>query len=100
MKNFFVTTDAVLLELGNSVVRHSKYKAIQIIEEFMISDNITIAHLTPQLFQEALQLYKQYEDKTWGLVDCLSFTVMRNLRINQVLTFDQHFSQAGFQVLT
>ncbi|EAM49753.1 hypothetical protein CwatDRAFT_2911 [Crocosphaera watsonii WH 8501] len=67
----FVTTDAVLLELGNAVVRNSKPKAIKIIEDFYTSDNVNIVNLTPQLFDEAFNLYKQYEDKTWGLVDCL-----------------------------
>ena len=96
----FVTTDAVFLELGNAVVRHSKPKAIKIIEDFYTSDNVNIVNLTPQLFQEAFNLYKQYEDKTWGLVDCLSFIVMWKLNINKVLTFDKHFSQAGFNILT
>ncbi len=96
----FVTTDAVLLELGNAVVRHSKPKAIKIIEDFYTSDNVNIVNLTPQLFEEAFNLYKQYEDKTWGLVDCLSFIVMWKLNINKVLTFDKHFSQAGFNILT
>lgn len=95
----FITTDAVLLELGNAVVRHSKSEAVNIIEEFMRSDNVEIIRLNPQLFEAAFDLYKRYEDKTWGLVDCLSFIVMWNLEINQVLTFDQHFSQAGFQIL-
>ncbi len=96
----FVTTDAVLLELGNAVVRHSKPKAIKIIEDFYTSDNVNIVNLTPQLFEEGFNLYKQYEDKTWGLVDCLSFMVMWKLNINKVLTFDKHFSQAGFNILT
>ena len=96
----FVTTDAVLLELGNAVVRHSKPKAIKIIEDFYTSDDVNIVNLTPQLFEEAFNLYKQYDDKTWGLVDCLSFIVMWKLNINKVLTFDKHFSQAGFNILT
>ena len=37
--------------------------------------------------------------KAWGLVDCISFIVMREAGVNQALTFDQHFVQAGFQAL-
>lgn len=96
----FITTDAILLELGNAVVRHSKPTAIRVIEDIQSSENIEIVCLTPQLFEEAFSLYKQYTDKTWGLVDCLSFIVMWKLNINQALTFDKHFSQAGFQILS
>jgi predicted nucleic acid-binding protein len=32
-------------------------------------------------------------------VDCISFVVMQELELTEVLTFDQHFTQAGFNVL-
>jgi uncharacterized protein len=32
-------------------------------------------------------------------VDAISFTLMRRLRIPRAFAFDQHFAQAGFQVL-
>ncbi len=41
----------------------------------------------------------QYQDKAWGLVDCISFGVMRKAGVTAALTFDQHFVQAGFQAL-
>ncbi len=95
-----LTTDAVLLEIGNAVVRHSKPKAIEIIEYFLTSNNVEVVRLTPELFDRAFDLYKKYLDKQWGLVDCISFEVMREAGVNQVLTFDQHFAKAGFQILT
>ncbi len=55
--------------------------------------------LTPQLFEQAFNLYKTHEDKAWGLVDCISFVVMKQTGMTQALTFDQHFVQAGFQAL-
>ncbi len=56
-------------------------------------------HLTPELFQQAFELYQTYHDKEWGLIDCVSFVVMKNRGIRQALTFDRHFAQAGFHVL-
>jgi hypothetical protein len=40
-----------------------------------------------------------YQDKAWGLVDCISLIVMNQAEVTQALTFDQHFVQAGFQAL-
>jgi len=45
---------------------------------------------------KAFSLFKSRGDKTWGLVDCFSFVVMKENRIKQALTFDDHFRQAGF----
>ena len=56
-------------------------------------------HLHPPLFRKAFELYKSHSDKLWGLIDCVSFVVMRELIINDALTFDRHFEQAGFNIL-
>lgn len=94
-----LVTDAVLLEIGNALVRNYKKEAVEIIEQFFDSDEVEVVRLTPQLFDQAFALYKMYEDKQWGLVDCISFVVMRTADVSQALTFDRHFVQAGFQVL-
>jgi len=96
----FITTDAVLLEIGNALAKNFKKQAIDVIKHFNTSPNVTIIHLNALLFNKALQLYDKYQDKTWGLVDCISFTVMQDMGIKHCLTFDKHFSQAGFDVLT
>ena len=92
-------TDAVLLEIGNALARNFKKEAVEIIERFLNSNQVEVVALTPELFREALVLYKAYQDKEWGLVDCVSFVVMRRKNITSALTFDQHFVQAGFQAL-
>ncbi|TFI53450.1 PIN domain-containing protein [Mastigocladus laminosus UU774] len=94
-----ITTDAVLLEIGNALARNYKNEAIEIIEHFCTSDEVEIVRLTPELFAQAFTLYKIHQDKGWGLVDCISFVVMKQAEVSQALTFDQHFVQAGFQAL-
>lgn len=42
---------------------------------------------------------QHHKDKSYSFTDCLSFLVMERLGIQQVLTFDKHFIQAGFKVL-
>jgi uncharacterized protein len=91
-----ITTDAVLLEVGNALARNYKDEAVEIIEQFFASDEVEIVRLTPELFAQAFTLYKTHQDKAWGLVDCISFVIMKQAGISQALTFDQHFVQAGF----
>ncbi len=92
-------THAVLLEIGNALARGFKHEAAEIIEHLLTSDEVEVVPITPELFEEAFTLYRSYSDKEWGLVDCISFVVMRRAGVTQALTFDRHFAQAGFQVL-
>ena len=55
--------------------------------------------MSTSLFNDAFDLYKTHQDKEWGLVDCISFVVMRHEDVCEALTFDQHFVQAGFTAL-
>jgi predicted nucleic acid-binding protein len=94
-----LTTDAVLLEVGNALSRLNRKSAVEIIEYALSSVEVEVVHLTPELFRGALELYKSRPDKTWGMVDCLSFITMRNAGVTTALTADKHFIQAGFQIL-
>ncbi|MCC6493789.1 MAG: PIN domain-containing protein [Pirellulales bacterium] len=44
----------------------------------------------------AISLLTKYADQQVGFVDCVSFALMRRLRIFQAFTFDRHFATAGF----
>ena len=94
-----LTTDTVLLEIGNGLARNYKQEAIEVIEDFLSSEEAEIVRLDSQLFERAFDLYKRYKDKSWGLIDCISFIVMTDAGITEALTFDQHFEQAGFKAL-
>jgi len=91
-----VVTDAVLLEIGNALSRMDRAAAVQVITDLRESPGVTLVNLTPELFESAFDLYRRHADKQWGLVDCVSFVVMRRLGLNTALAFDQHFVQAGF----
>lgn len=98
-KRPLIVTDAVLLEIGNTLSRKYKTQAIEMFNEFFVSPEVEIVRLDESLFNKAFELYKDYTDKTWGLVDCVSFVVMRERGITDALTSDQHFVQAGFNAL-
>ncbi|HXU45991.1 MAG TPA: PIN domain-containing protein [Thermoanaerobaculia bacterium] len=92
-----LTTDAILLELGNALARGFKRQATEVIEHFLTSPDVEVIRLTPEGFERAFELYRSRIDKSWGLVDCLSFVVMRNAGVEEALAFDDHFAQAGFR---
>ena len=45
---------------------------------------------------KARALFFRYRDKAFAFTDCTSFAVMRELRLQEALTTDHHFAQAGF----
>ena len=95
----FILTDAILLEAGNALAKRYRQEVIAIIEQFQIAKDIEIARIDPEVFEQAFLLFKHHKDKTWGLVDCVSFVVMQEHGVTDALTYDQHFVQAGFRAL-
>lgn len=95
-----VTTRAVLLEIGNALGKQ-RYRTdgVALLEALEEDSNVEIVPLTEDLFARAFQLYRSRLDKEWGLIDCVSFTVMQERDITAALTTDEHFRQAGFRVL-
>jgi predicted nucleic acid-binding protein len=95
-----ITTQAILLEIGNALSKQ-RYRsaAIQLLESLESDPNIEIVPLTNELYRAAFQLFKSRQDKEWGLIDCISFVVMENRAITEALTADDHFNQAEFYAL-
>jgi uncharacterized protein len=95
-----LTTGAVLLEIGNALSKEFRAEAASVIKLLSQSARVEVAEIDSKLIEKGLAVYEKYADKKWGLVDCLSFVVMREADITQALTFDKDFEQAGFTVLT
>jgi predicted nucleic acid-binding protein len=50
-------------------------------------------------FAQTLRFFNKHEDKDWSFTDCFSFLLMKEQKITQALTKDEHFRQAGFRPL-
>jgi len=95
-----VTTQAVLLEIGNALSkRRYRAAAVDLLSSLEADPAVEVVALTPELYAEAFDLYRDRSDKEWGLIDCLSFVVMTARGISEALTADEHFEQAGFRAL-
>ncbi len=99
-ENFpLITTDAILLEIGNALAKDYRKAAINVIKILRNSNNIEVIKIGKALFENGFEIYQKYDDKDWGLVDCISFAVMWDSKTTEILTFDSDFKQAGFTVL-
>ena len=95
-----ITTDWVLAETGNGLARvPPRTKVVRAVEIFLASPSSRLVRVDGELFRDALAMYGRTDDKSWGLVDCASFVVMGRERIEDALTTDRHFGQAGFRCL-
>jgi uncharacterized protein len=99
-KTRLVTTRAVLLEIGNALAKQRvRGVAVRLLASLEADPNVTIVPLTDSLYARAFELYRNRPDKDWGMVDCISFVVMSELKLTEALTADEHFEQAGFVAL-
>ncbi len=92
-------TEAVILEIGNGLANGFRKEAVEVIRILRTSDKTSILKVDGELLEQAISLYAQHADKKWGLVDCLSFIVMRENGVTEALSFDHDFEQAGFTLL-
>ena len=95
-----VTTEFVLLELGNTLTRGIWRKTFIDFLAYLREESATrILPASSSLLGQGLELFANRLDKEWSLVDCTSFAAMQQLGITDALTGDHHFEQAGFKIL-
>lgn len=95
-----ITTSYIFDEVTtffNSRAHHSK--AVEIGQNLLESQAIEFIHISQSLFESGWEIFKQHNDKRYSLTDCISFAVMKKEGLQNVLSFDRHFEQAGFQLL-
>lgn len=95
-----ITTDFVLLEVGNWLSRSGDRSVfIRLMEQLEVDTDTQVIPATHNLFDLGFELYTRRPDKDWSLTDCISFVVMRQHNLTEALTADHHFEQAGFTAL-
>ena len=73
--------------------------AIELLDSLEEDANVEIIPLSEELYDRAMELYRDRRDKEWGITDCISFVVMQDHALTEALTTDEHFKQAGFRAL-
>ena len=94
------TTIPILFEIADGFSRLGRREiGISLLENITDSDNYLLHGFSEATYQHAKQLYMSRHDKEWGLTDCYSFELMKELDIRHVLTADKHFEQFGYEIL-
>ena len=90
----------ILLEIADGYARvERRAKGVQLMERFLHEQGYRVEPISPELLEQALNLYRSRSDKNWGLTDCVSFALMEREALEEALTADAHFRQAGFTAL-
>jgi uncharacterized protein len=94
-----VTTQEILSEVLTYFCEHGQYvrqMATAFVRNVMNDPTITVHPQSDQSFLNGLALYEARSDKKFSHADCVSMVVMRQEKLAEVLTDDEHFTQEGF----
>jgi predicted nucleic acid-binding protein len=90
-----VTTHYVMLECGNASARRMYRNDVYELRAVLASEGL-VFDPTLQEIESAWDAYRWATSGPAGIVDYISFEVMRRLGIREAFTNDRHFEAAGF----
>jgi predicted nucleic acid-binding protein len=93
-----ISTNYVITELVPlfSRFRFSRSALVAAVNAIRANPHVLLVHVDEATDAEAWGLLEARLDKSWSLVDATSFVVMRRFGIDEALTTEHHFAQAGF----
>jgi predicted nucleic acid-binding protein len=95
-----ITTHWVLTEVADAFAApDDRDKFLALLTALQVDPSVLVVPADQPLFDRGVDFYRRRPDKDWPLTDCLSFVVMQDNRIQDALTGDLHFKQAGFNTL-
>ena len=92
----WATSSFVLCETLTLLERFAGGKFAAQAGRLLHSSSLTIVEPELSDRKAALSLLEKYADQRAGYCDCVSFAIMRRLRLRDAFAFDRHFEQAGF----
>lgn len=93
-----VTSDLILFECGNAAARKPYRGEVVSLRQDLIRAKGLVA-ATPIDIESAWNAYERREAAGAGVVDQLSFVIMRRMGITEAFTNDEHDRAAGFVTL-
>jgi predicted nucleic acid-binding protein len=94
------TTNIVVIEAHGLILSTLGVGPGQTFLRSMVAGGTTMVRSRASDEERAREIIYQYDDKDFSMTDAISFAVMERLQITRAFTFDRHFAQYGFTVLT
>ena len=94
----FLTTSLVLVECANAAARRPYRAAVAQLREALTADGAVVEPAREE-WEEAWRNYARGDAASAGVVDHLSFLVMRRFGLARAFTNDRHFVAAGMEIL-
>jgi predicted nucleic acid-binding protein len=79
--------------------RAPRLNALAFVADLQDDTEVEVIWVDEWLHRQALTLLQARPDKEWSLCDAVSILLMEQRRIDDALTTDHHFEQAGFNRL-
>ncbi len=89
----YVIDEAVTLTRARLKNHHI---AATLAEELFSEKAARLIYAAPVFLPRALEIYKKYSGQVFSFTDCTSFAIMENLKIEESLAFDRHFTFEAF----
>lgn len=95
-----ITSSLILIELADGLSRiNHRGLAVQLVDALNGSTQVEVVRVDEQLERLGWQLFRDRTDKNWGMTDCVSMALMTERAIQDAMSADHHFEQAGFNIL-
>lgn len=99
-KTLLYTSDYIVDETATLLLVRGATTALPaFFERIKASVALTVTMVGTSRFQDAGEYFLKHRDQGYSFTDVTSFLLMRELRIVEALTHDEHFLKAGFKPL-
>lgn len=95
-----MTSDWIVVEVGDALSAPPQRHLLGALTSHLSGHHpYKIVGATRSQVRQGSELFMSRPDKAWSLTDCISFELMRRMGLEEALTADHHFEQAGFRAV-
>jgi uncharacterized protein len=95
-----VMSDYILDEAVTTALMRIGHERAALVGEFILgSALVRLIWLDEAVKRKAWEYFKRHSDKNYSFTDCTSLVLMKEMKVTNYLSFDDHFKQAGFTAL-